>query len=59
MNDLRNPIGILFALLGGLLLTESNAHSALSDAPVNLYTGVAMIVFGAGMLALAWRKRNS
>ena len=59
MNDLRNPIGIFFALLGGLLLTESSAHAAFTDAPVNLYTGVAMIVFGAGMLALAYRNRNS
>ena len=59
MDDLRIPIGIFFALLGGLLFTAGGAHAALTDAPVNQYTGAAMIVFGAGMLALAYRSRKN
>lgn len=59
MQDLRTSIGIFFAALGALLLTQSDARAALSDAPVNLYMGSAMIVFGAGMLALAYRGRKN
>ena len=59
MDDLRNPIGIFFVLLGGLLLTQTGERAALSDAPVNLYTGGAMIVFGLALLALAYRGRKS
>jgi hypothetical protein len=59
MEDLRNPIGIFFALLGGLLLTQTSARATLGDAPVNLYTGEAMIVFGLVMLGLAYRGRKN
>lgn len=59
MDDLRNPIGIFFVLLGGLLLSATGAHAALTDAPVNQYTGAVMVVFGGGMLALAYRGRKS
>ncbi len=59
MEDLRNPIGVFFMLLGVILATQTGARAALSDAPVNLYTGVAMIVFGIGMLGLASRGRKS
>jgi hypothetical protein len=53
MDDLRNSIGIFFALLGGLLLTATRARAPLTDAPVNLYTGGAMLAFGGAMLVLA------
>jgi len=58
MEDLRIPIGILFAALGGLLLTQTGAHAALAGGAVNLYTGAAMIVFGTAMLGLALRARG-
>ena len=46
-------------VLGALLLAQTGARAALSDAPVNLYTGAAMIVFGLGMLGLAYRGRKN
>jgi uncharacterized membrane protein HdeD (DUF308 family) len=58
MNDLRTPIGTFFLILGALLLTVPGAHAPLTDVPVNLYTGVAMLLFGAVMLTLAFRRRK-
>ena len=55
MDDLRLPIGTFFAILGVILIAMSGAHSPLSDAPVNLYAGLSMLVFGAVMLWLAYR----
>ncbi len=59
MEDLRNPIGVFFVLRGGLLLTQTGVRAALTEAPVNLYTGAAMIVFGLAMLGLAYRGRKN
>jgi prolipoprotein diacylglyceryltransferase len=57
MNDLRNPIGIFFALVGLLLLEQWREVAPLTTAPVNLYVGVTMILFGLVMVWLA-RKRS-
>ena len=57
MNDLRNPIGLFFAIVGLLLLVEWRAIAPLTAAPVNLYVGVTMILFGVVMVWLA-RKRS-
>lgn len=62
MLDLRIPTGLFFAATG-LILTAlgvfaSSMRAALSDANVNLYSGLAMLVFGAFMLLLAFRKRS-
>lgn len=57
--DLRLPSGLFFTLLGlilvgmGVLAPETRA--ALTDANVNLYSGLAMLVFGIFLLAMAWR----
>ncbi len=56
MSDLRTPIGVLFAILGGLLVSVPSNHAPLTDTPVNLYVGLAMLGFGGVMLALAMRK---
>jgi ABC-type antimicrobial peptide transport system permease subunit len=37
----------------GIFAPETRA--ALSDANVNLYSGLAMLVFGLFMLLMAWR----
>ena len=58
MSDLRKPIGFYFSLLGVLLLIVNFAQpgqSALGPANVNLYCGLAMLVFGSVMLWLARR----
>jgi hypothetical protein len=58
--DLRLPIGLLFTLLGLLLL----AYGAVSDRAlytnslsvnVNLWWGLVIVAFGGLMLGAAWR----
>jgi hypothetical protein len=58
--DIRLPIGLLFSILGGLLI----AYGALSDVAIyqrslginiNLTWGIVMLLFGAVMLALGRR----
>lgn len=63
MLDLRLPTGAFFLIVGIILIfvsfTEPAAKTTLSDANVNLYSGLVMMGFGAFMLALAWRGRHS
>lgn len=62
MSDLRTTIGAFFVLVGlmvggaGLL---ADYQAPLASANVNLYCGVAMLIFGAIMLWLAWQKSRS
>ena len=59
MLDLRVPSGWFFTVLGlillGMGLFAPETRAALSDANVNLYSGVAMLEFGLFMLLMAWR----
>jgi hypothetical protein len=59
MLDLRVPSGWFFTLLGlivlGFGLFVPDARAALTDTNVDLYCGVAMVVFGAFLLLLAMR----
>ena len=59
MLDLRVPSGWFFTVLGFILLGMGifapETRAALSDANVNLYSGVAMLVFGLFLLFMAWR----
>jgi uncharacterized membrane protein HdeD (DUF308 family) len=59
MLDLRVPSGWFFTVLGLILLGMGifapDTRAALSDANVNLYGGLAMLVFGLFMLMMAWR----
>lgn len=57
MQDLRWPIGIFFVLLGVILAAMLGARAPLTEAPVNLYTGLVMLGFGGVMLVLARRAR--
>ena len=54
MLDLRVPSGWFFTVLGLILLGMGifapETRAALSDANVNLYSGLAMLVFGLFML---------
>ena len=56
MKDLRTPLGVFFAILGVLLMAAPRVPARLTDAPVNLYVGVSMVLFGGVMLLLAFRK---
>jgi hypothetical protein len=57
MLDLRIPTGCFFAIVGLLLLGMGiftpSERAALTETNVNLYCGLVMLAFGAGMLALA------
>lgn len=63
--DIRIPIGLLFVILGAILVifglatlynTELYARSLGSN--INLYTGLLMLVFGGGMLFFSLRKKK-
>ena len=60
--DLRWPIGLMFSLIGVLLvgyglISGSNAeiYSRSLGININLYWGLLLAVFGGAMLTLAWR----
>jgi hypothetical protein len=59
MFDLRVPSGLFFAAVGLILMClgifSPNLRASLTDANVNLYTGLAMLSFGAFLLTLAGR----
>ncbi len=59
--DLRLPAGLFFSGLGVILclvaLVMPGARAQLTDANVNLYTGVVMLGFGGVMLWLGLRHR--
>ena len=61
MLDLRTPAGLFFSMLGVILLAlglfSPGLRAALTDVNVNLYCGIAILLFGAVMLVLAYRKR--
>ena len=62
MDDLRRTTGLLFAILGGLLLiydlAKPDIRAALdSDVNVNLWTGLTLFVFGGCLLWLSVRTR--
>jgi hypothetical protein len=57
--DLRLPIGLLFSLLGVLLLgfgtvSDPAIYQASLGINVNLWWGVVMLAFGGVMLGSAW-----
>jgi len=58
--DIRIPLGSLFVILGALLagyglLSNHAIYQRSLGIDVNLWWGGALLVFGCGMLALAWR----
>ncbi len=62
MNDLRIPIGSFFLLVGAILCVTGaavNYRSPLGPENVNLYCGLSMLIFGAAMLWLAYRKSRT
>jgi hypothetical protein len=59
MSDLRYPIGFFFAIIGVILeiaaLVTPDGRAPLASERVNLYCGLAMLMFGGVMLWLARR----
>jgi hypothetical protein len=59
--DLRIPIGLLFAIIGGLLAafglaSDRAIYGRSLGINVNLWWGLIMLVFGALMIAFGRRK---
>ena len=60
--DIRWPIGLMFSLLGVMLViyglitgSGSEIYKRSLDINVNLYWGLLLLVFGGTMLVLAWK----
>jgi hypothetical protein len=52
--DVRLPLGLLFLTIGTVLLVYAQfGHLDAPSAQINTRCGIAMIVFGAGSVALA------
>jgi hypothetical protein len=63
MDDLRRTTGLLFAILGGILLVYGLAKPDVravldSNVNVNLWTGLTLFVFGGCLLWLSVRTRS-
>ncbi|MGH7952558.1 MAG: hypothetical protein ACREFE_11665 [Limisphaerales bacterium] len=60
--DIRWPIGIMFSLIGALLLIEAAITGPSEKAlgiNINLWWGIGLLVFGVLMLWGAIRGKNS
>jgi len=60
--DIRWPIGLMFSLVGALLViygvattSDTEIYRRSLDININLRWGLVVLAFGAAMLALAWR----
>lgn len=52
--DIRLPIGMMFGLLGPVLIVTG----LLEDTGLNVWSGASMLAFGATMLALGLRAQK-
>lgn len=64
MDDLRRPIGLLFGLLGLILLVYAlinpDVRAPLEpETNVNLWCGLTLFVFGGILLWLSFRAKKS
>jgi len=60
--DLRWPIGLMFSLIGALLVihgllngSHPEVYARSLGININLYWGLLLVIFGGAMLTLAWR----
>ena len=60
--DIRWPIGLMFSLVGALLViygvattSDTEVYRRSLDININLRWGLVVLAFGAFMLTLAWR----
>ena len=63
--DIRIPIGLLFAILGFILaafglftINDAELYARSLGKNINLWTGIAMLVFGGSMLYFATKKKK-
>ena len=60
--DLRWPIGLMFSLIGALLVvyglvtnSDEATYARSLGLNINLYWGLLLLVFGGVMLTMAWK----
>jgi multisubunit Na+/H+ antiporter MnhG subunit len=59
--DIRWPIGLMFSIVGalmavfGFITNSKDIYQRSLNINVNLYWGLLLVVFGVGMLIMAWR----
>jgi hypothetical protein len=60
--DIRWPIGLMFSLVGALLviygfatISDAEIYRRSLDININLRWGLVLLVFGGWMLWMAWR----
>src|SRR5690242_953838 len=60
--DIRWPIGLMFSLIGALLVicgvvtgSDTEMYKRSLGININLYWGLLLLVFGVSMVTLAWR----
>ncbi len=60
--DIRWPIGLMFTLVGALLviyglatLSDAEVYRRSMDNYIHLLCGLVLMVFGGSLLTLAWR----
>jgi protein-S-isoprenylcysteine O-methyltransferase Ste14 len=60
--DLRWPIGLMFSLIGALLVvyglvtnSDEAKYARSLGVNINLYWGLLLLVFGGLMLTMAWK----
>ena len=63
--DIRWPIGLMFSLVGALLviygfatISDTELYRRSLDININLRWGLVLLVFGGSMLTLAWRASS-
>ena len=61
--DIRLPIGLVFSIIGAILVvfglvSDPQIYARSLGINVNLGWGCVLLVFSAGMLALAYRARG-
>jgi hypothetical protein len=61
--DIRTPIGVMFSLLGAVLVAygafgDKTIYAKSLGININLWWGVVMLVFGLAMLAMAKRANQ-
>jgi hypothetical protein len=63
MNDLRVPTGLFFSILGLILLiyaaVRPDVRAAMTQVNVNLWSGLALLIFGGILLWLSRRAKKS
>ena len=59
--DLRWPIGLMFSIIGvllviyGLVTSNSEIYARSLGLNINLIWGLVLLVFGGAMLTMAWK----